>query len=588
MNTAIFVLYLFWRDELYNSNNTRKNYNNFHENRSSRFKKEIFINVNDNEMRIAIADDGRLAELYVETPEKVRTVGDIYLGRVQKVMPGIRAAFIDIGQHADGFLHFSDIAENMDSFSSMLGEDNDFDIDDSENADSSEGKPAAEHHPQNRKNQPETTAETKTEFVPNLEKNQEILVQIVKEPIAKKGSRITSNITLAGRFLVLMPFSNTIGVSKKIYNYKEKRRLKRIVAEMLPQNFGVIIRTNAEGVEESAFRKDISMLLEKWDGIQDELKTAKAPQCVYRDATMVSSVMRDLLNDQVDRIVVDDKKVYKQIKNYVRWAAPALDDQIYNYKGKSPIFDAVGIEKDVESAFSRKVWLRSGGYIIIEQTEAMVVVDVNSGRYAAKREQEMNSLKTNLEASREICRQLRLRDIGGIIVVDFIDLQDEKNRKKIYDELKKEFKKDRAKSNVVPMTEFGLIQITRQRIRPSVLHTISEGCPTCGGTGIVQSKFNTITSIERWVKRFKAQANERKLELRVHPSIAQMLNEGKIFSVRMKWMLRYFMHITIVPDQTIHMNDFKCISPARDGADVTADFQPMSDTEIENASHDAV
>lgn len=588
MNTAIFFLYLFWRDELYNNNNTRKNYNNSHENRSSRLKKEIFINVNDNEMRIAIADDGRLAELYVETPEKVRTVGDIYLGRVQKVMHGIRAAFIDIGQHADGFLHFSDIAENMDSFSSMLGEDNDFDIDDSENADSSEGKPAGEHHPQNRKNQPETTAETKTEFVPNLEKNQEILVQIVKEPIAKKGSRITSNITLAGRFLVLMPFSNTIGVSKKIYNYKEKRRLKRIVAEMLPQNFGVIIRTNAEGVEESAFRKDISMLLEKWDGIQEELKTAKAPQCVYRDATMVSSVMRDLLNDQVDRIVVDDKKVYKQIKNYVRWAAPALDDQIYNYKGKSPIFDAVGIEKDVESAFSRKVWLRSGGYIIVEQTEAMVVIDVNSGRYAAKREQEMNSLKTNLEAAREICRQLRLRDIGGIIVVDFIDLQDEKNRKKIYDELKKEFKKDRAKSNVVPMTEFGLIQITRQRIRPSVLHTISEGCPTCGGTGIVQSKFNTITSIERWVKRFKAQANERKLELRVHPSIAQMLNEGKIFSVRMKWMLRYFMHITIVPDQTIHMNDFKCISLARGGADVTADFQPMSDTEIENASHDAV
>jgi ribonuclease G len=217
----------------------------------------------------------------------------------------------------------------------------------------------------------------------------------------------------------------------------------------------------------------------------------------------------------------------------------------------------------------------------------MVVVDVNSGRYAAKREQEMNSLKTNLESAREICRQLRLRDIGGIIVVDFIDLQDEKNRKKIYDELKKEFKKDRAKTNVVPMTEFGLIQITRQRIRPSVLHTISEGCPTCGGTGIVQSKFNTITSIERWVKRFKAQANERKLELRVHPSIAQMLNEGKLFSTRTKWMLRYFMHIVIVPDQTVHMNDFKCISPARDGADVTADFQPMSDTEIESASQDA-
>lgn len=535
-------------------------------------------------MRIAIAEDGRLAELYVETPEKVRTVGDIYLGRVQKVMPGIRAAFIDIGQQADGFLHFSDIAENMDSFSSMIDE-SDIEVDDG-----TDHSDEMTHHengsdvataPAPVKKEP---AEPAKEFIPSLERNQEILVQIVKEPIAKKGSRITTNITLAGRFLVLMPFSNTIGVSKKIYNFREKRRLKKIVAEMLPENFGVIIRTNAEGVEEEAFRKDISMLLEKWNSIQENLKSAKAPECVYNDANMVSSVMRDLLNDQVDRIVVDDKKVYKEIKNYVRWAMPDLEEQIYNYKGKAPIFDAVGIEKDVESAFSRKVWLRSGGYIIIEQTEAMVVVDVNSGRYAAKREQEMNSLKTNLEAAREICHQLRLRDIGGIIVVDFIDLQDEKNRKKIYDELKKEFKKDRAKSNVVPMTEFGLIQITRQRIRPSVLHTISEGCPTCGGTGIVQSKFNTITAIERWVKRFKSQTNEKRLEIRVHPGIATMLTEGSVFSTRTKWMLRYFMHIKITSDNTIHINDFKCFTSSRGEEEITAEFQPKSETEAEIAA----
>ena len=565
---------------MYNNNNNNNYRNNNYQPRS-RSKKEIFINNNDNEMRIAIAEDGRLAELYVETPEKVRTVGDIYLGRVQKVMPGIRAAFIDIGQQNDGFLHFSDIAENMDSFSSMIDE-NDFDVDDSdenaagENANQEGGDKAVAAPPRKQ-----VTDQQRQEFIPALERNQEILVQIVKEPIAKKGSRITTNITLAGRFLVLMPFSNTIGVSKKIYNFREKRRLKRIVSEMLPENFGVIIRTNAEGVEEDAFRKDISMLLEKGNGIQEELKNAKAPLCVYRDATMVSSVMRDLLNDQVDRIVVDDKKVYKQIKNYVRWAMPDLEEQIYNYKGKAPIFDAVGIEKDVESAFSRKVWLRSGGYIIIEQTEAMVVIDVNSGRYAAKREQEMNSLKTNLEAARELCHQLRLRDIGGIIVIDFIDLQDEKNRKKIYDELKKEFKKDRAKSNIVPMTEFGLIQITRQRIRPSVLHTVSEGCPTCGGTGIVQSKFNTITSIERWVQRFKSQTGEKRLEIKVHPSISTMLNEGKIFSFRFRWMLRYFMHIRITPDQTIHINDFKCFTPARGEEEITPEFQPKSDAEAE-------
>lgn len=546
---------------MYPSNRPYQNQNRY------KPKKEIFINVNDNEMRIAITEENKLVELSVETPEKVRTVGDIYLGKVQKVMPGIRAAFVNIGQPIDGFLHFSDVANNTDSFSSLIGDEMDFSDDDNDPADGDQ-KPA---EPKLSTGKP---GRQESDFIPDLQKDQEILVQIIKEPIAKKGSRITTNITLAGRFIVLMPFSKSIGVSKKIYNFKEKRRLRRIVSDLLEDNFGAIIRTNAEGVEEEAFRKDISMLMDKWKAIEEGLKTAVAPQLVYKDATMISSMTRDLLNDDVDRVVIDDKKAYKQIKSYVKWAAPQLEDLIYYYKGKSPIFDAVGIEKDVESAFSRKVWLKSGGYIIIEQTEAMVVIDVNSGRYAAKKEQELNSLKTNLEAARELCRQLRLRDIGGIIVIDFIDLQDEKNKKKIYDELKKEFKKDRAKTNVVPMTEFGLIQITRQRIRPSVLHTISESCPMCAGTGVVQTKSNTITSIERWIQRFKTTTGERKLELRTHPSVADTLNAGSIFSTRFKWMFRYFMHISIVGDKTIHFNDFRGVSVARN-LDVTDEYMSV-------------
>ncbi|MCK6602084.1 MAG: Rne/Rng family ribonuclease [Bacteroidetes bacterium] len=542
-------------------------------------KKEIFINVNENEMRIAITEDNRMAELYVETPDKVRTVGDIYLGRVQKVMPGIRAAFVDIGQPIDGFLHFSDVANNTSEFSALIGdEEGDYDTSDSDSDDESDGS-----KPQDRQRQ--GRPKDNPDFIPDLERDQEILVQIVKEPIAKKGSRITTNLTLAGRFVVLMPFSKTIGVSKKIYNYKEKRRLRRIVSEMLTSDLGAIIRTNAENVEEEIIRKDITILINKWKGIQDELKDAKPPKLVYKDATMISSVMRDLLNDQVDRIVIDDKKTYKQIKSYISWTAPHLEECVYYYKGREPIFDAAGIEKDVESAFSRKVWLKSGGYIIIEQTEAMVVIDVNSGRYAAKKEQEMNSLKTNLEAAREICHQLRLRDIGGIIVVDFIDLQDEKNKKKIYDELKKEFKKDRAKSNVVPMTEFGLIQITRQRIRPSVLATISEACPMCAGTGLVQAKSNTITSIERWIQRFMAATGERKLEVKVHPTMAGILNAGYIFSTRYKWMFRYRMLIRIEQDPAIHLNDFRAFSVARN-LDVTDEFMTESGDDHEDHRHD--
>lgn len=301
------------------------------------------------------------------------------------------------------------------------------------------------------------------------------------------------------------------------------------------------------------------------------MKAEKAPALLYKDLSMTSSVMRDLFTSDVTRVVTDSRKLYREVRAYLKGVAPPLVDKIEFYKGKEPIFDVFNIEKETEQTLSRKVWLKNGGYIIIEHTEAMVVIDVNSGRYAAKREQELNSLRTNLEAARETARQIRLRDIGGIIVIDFIDLEDEKNKKKVYDELKKEFRKDRAKSTILPMTEFGLVQITRQRIRQSLLHTLSEPCPMCAGTGLVQSKSTIVTQIERWIRRFKSESREFRLVLTVHPLIADYLTERTISRLT-RLMLRYFVRIKLVSDQSLSVDDFKFLS-RKQNRDITDQYR---------------
>jgi ribonuclease G len=272
---------------------------------------------------------------------------------------------------------------------------------------------------------------------------------------------------------------------------------------MLPKGFGAIIRTVADGKTDEMLQQDLDDLVKTWEGIEKAVKSAKAPALIYKDMNTTSSVIRDLFQETVEHVVVDEKKLFKEIRTYVQWMSPDMLNRVEYYREKEPVFDKYGIEKDIQVLLSKKVWLKSGGYLFIEKTEAMTVIDVNSGRYAAKREQELNSLRTNLEAAREVCRQVRLRDIGGLIVVDFIDLEDDKNQKKIYDEMKKELRRDRAKVTVLPMTEFGLVQITRQRIRQSVQLSFSEACPMCGGTGQVQSKTSTMNQIERWIKRFK-------------------------------------------------------------------------------------
>ncbi|MEK6756500.1 MAG: Rne/Rng family ribonuclease [Bacteroidota bacterium] len=545
-------------------------------------KKEIIINSTANEHRIAILEDGRLAELFVETPGKERMVGDIYLGRIAKVMHGIRAAFIDIGLQQDAFLHFSDIASSLGEYNAL------FEDEDEENGSSSasgqhasggslrggsgEGVatfPAVEAKT-GRPSDGGAQAEEKRDREINLQKGQDILVQITKEPVGKKGVRVTSEISLPGRFLVLLPFDGKIGVSKKLTDFKEKRRLRRVVRSMLPAGFGAIIRTVAEGKDDTLIRQDLEELIRVWRNIEKAVKIEPPPTLVYKDMTTTSSVIRDLFSDKVERVAVDDKKLFKEVKAYVQWMSPDMLDRLEHYKGKEPIFDKYGVEKDIQTLMSKKVWLKSGGYIFIERTEAMTVIDVNSGRYAAKREQELNSLRTDLEAAREIARQLRLRDIGGIIVADFIDLEDEKNKKKVYDEMKKELKKDRAKATVLPMTEFGLVQITRQRIRQTVQLSLSDACPTCGGTGLVQSKTTTINQIERWIRRFKSESREFRLELRVNPHVAAILSHGTISRLT-KIMFKLFVKIKLIPDPALPMDEFRFIS-VRQKKDITDQY----------------
>ncbi|MBN1398049.1 MAG: Rne/Rng family ribonuclease [Bacteroidetes bacterium] len=538
-------------------------------------KKDIIINSTANEHRIAILEDGKTAELFVETPGKDRNIGDIYLGRVAKVMPGIRAAFINIGMEQDAFLHFSDIG-SIEEYNSLFEEDDDEKEDEiadginnssfqnsgdatAGNGEKTETQTAVrtderEFHKGHRRRQ----AQQRFPQV-NLQKDQEILVQITKEPVGKKGVRVRSAISLPGRFLVLIPFDGKVGVSKKLNSFKEKRRLRRVVRAMLPKGFGAIIRTVADGKSDEMLQEDLKDLVKTWEGIEKAVKSAQAPALIYKDMNTTSSVIRDLFQETVEHVVVDQKKLYKEIRNYVQWMSPDMVNRVEYYHDREPIFDKYGIEKDIQTLLSKKVWLKSGGYLFIEKTEAMTVIDVNSGRYAAKREQELNSLRTDLEAARELCRQVRLRDIGGLVVVDFIDLEDDKNQKKIYDEMKKELKKDRAKVTILPMTEFGLVQMTRQRIRQSVQLSFSEACPMCGGTGQVQSKTSTMNQIERWIKRFKSEKREYRLELRVHPTIAEYLSHGTISRLA-KLQLKFFVRIKLVPDPKLPADEFKFYS----------------------------
>ena len=504
-------------------------------------KNQIIIHSSGKQTRVALLENGELAQLFIESEENQRTVGDIYHARVHKVMGGIRAAFIDVGMEKDAFLHFSDAGDHLGQYIKMMNGE----------------KAISKSAEKDLKNFNKLSNYDKQMLAGKLLRNgQNLLVQIVKEPIGSKGPRVSTDITIAGRFLVLIPMGEYIALSKKINNNKERRRLKKTVGDMLPDGFGVIVRTVAQGQDKESIEEDMRTVLVKWEKMLNKLEESTPPTLLYKDLDITESLIRDLFAKQYDRVLIDDYQLYKSIKSYVSQIAPKMLPSVQLYKGKENVFDSVGVGNDVNSIFSPRVRMPSGGYLIFEQTEAMYVVDVNSGPYAAKQKQEDNSLKTNLEAAREIAKQLRLRDIGGIIVVDFIDLRDDKNRKKIYDELKKEFKKDQAKTNILGMSDFGLVQITRQRIRPSVVNSVSKVCPMCGGSGSVVSQDTIITDIESWISKLKYSTQYRAVDIYVNPYLKSFLTKG-IFSPRWKWQLRYGMRISFIAEENTSLNEFK-------------------------------
>lgn len=520
----------------------------------SSIKKEILINATSKEIRIALTEDAKLVEFFVESPDQERNVGDIYLGKVGKVMQGIRAAFIDLGFPQDAFLHFSD-TNSFGSISSIDDEDSEIEEDEEENDNGTSYG----------------STENKIRFNPNdLKRNQEVIVQITKEPVGKKGVRVTSKISIPGRYLVLIPFGKKVGMSKKIYQPREKYRLRKIVRSVLPKGFGVIVRTVAANQDEKLILDDLNKLISEWNKIEEKLKTAKAPEILYKDASTTSSVIRDLLKVDISRLVVDSKKIHREIKNYIDNTSPVYSERLELYTGNQPLFDAFKIEKQLNESLNKKVWVKGAGYIVIENTEAMTVIDVNSGKYAKEKEQEINSLNTNIESAKEIVRQIRLRDLGGIIVVDFIDLYEEKSRKKLYEELRKEFRKDRAKVTVLPMSEFGLVQITRQRIRQNILTATSDLCPMCAGTGHIQSRTGFLTEMERWIQRYKGSGESHTLVLKVNPFVYDYLTKG-IFSRLTKIKFKYFVRFKAEIENSLALDDFKFYD-IKTGKDITTNY----------------
>jgi ribonuclease G len=496
-------------------------------------KKDIIINSTNEETRIAILEDDMLTEIFVERPETQRMVGDIYKGKISRVLPGMQAAFIDIGHEQNAFLHFSDVSEATSQFL----------------VDMEEEQEVEKIYNKQTKNALFNAAK-------ELKKGQEIVVQIMKEPLGKKGSRLTSQISIPGRFAVLVPNQNYIGVSRKISNLKEKKRLKQIAKGVLPNNFGMIIRTQADRKSERQIAKDINGLLKSWNKIDKRIKESQAPCLVYKDMGMASSIIRDLFTEDVTCVVVDSRKLMREIMTYVKDVAPKLKHKIEYYNTKTPIFEHYNIEDELKRSMQSKVWLKNGAYIIIEQTEAMVTIDVNSGKYVGKKDQESNSLKINLEAAREIARQARLRDLGGLIVIDFIDVQQEDNKKKIFLELKREFNKDRSITKIEELSRFGLMEMTRQRVRPSVLHSIHEECPQCQGTGLIPSIPTLLSDLERWLQRYRLGRGDRRITIRVPSQVYKYVMRGK-YSRRIRLMWKYWMKLNFVKDEALDSRDFK-------------------------------
>jgi ribonuclease G len=486
---------------------------------------ELVINSTPNEVVIALLNDKRLVELHREKNNSRFSVGDIYLGRAKKVMTGLNAAFVDVGYEKDAFLHYLDLGPQARSLNKFVEQ-------------TQNGKQNVSNL-MYFKNEPDIKKDGKINDI--IKSGQNVLLQIAKEPISAKGPRVTTEISLAGRYLVLIPFSDKISVSSKIRNYEEKSRLKELMHSIKPKNFGVIVRTVAENKSVSDLETDLNDLVKRWDESFKVLKTAAPPLRLLGEVDRTNAILRDFLNASFNAIHVNDSKVFEDLKQYVKTIAPDKLDILKLYSGKVPIFDAYGIEKQIKGLFGKTVHMKSGAYLVIEHTEALHVIDVNSGNRAkSDNTQEQNAMEVNMDAAREVARQLKLRDMGGIIVVDFIDMHSQENRKQLFDFLKEEMKTDRAKHNILPPSKFGLIQITRQRLRPEVNVEVLESCPSCEGTGKVQPSLLFVDQIENTLRFIIKEQNEKNITLHLHPYIEAFIKKGGFLrSMQWKWYFEY-------------------------------------------------
>ncbi len=453
----------------------------------------IIINASSQETRAALLESGQLAELYIERQKDTSLVGNVYKGRVVKILPGMQSAFVDIGLEKAAFLHVADVYSSLDY--SVFGEDI------------------------------EETIPLHLPIEDLLQEGQEVLVQVSKDPIGTKGARITSYITIPGRYLVLMPGVEHIGISRRISDEKERTRLRELVSELQPQNFGLIIRTASEGCTEEEIKKDIDFLMLLWQNIQSKKEKVHSPHLLYSDLDLAFRSVRDLLGHEVSKLIIDSEEEYKRLVEFINTYFPKLISKIELYEGDEPIFDAHGIELEIPKALGKRVWLKSGGYIVIEQTEALTAIDVNTGKFVGKATLEDTLLKTNLEAVKEIAYQIRLRNLGGIIIIDFIDMEKEENRKKLFSSLQEAMSKDRVKSTILQVSELGLIQMTRKRVRESLGRALCEPCSYCEGRGFIKSPTTVCYEIFMELRKMGSTRSNGKVMITAHPLITDLLYE---------------------------------------------------------------
>ena len=498
-------------------------------------KSELIVDVQPKEVSIALLEDSRLVSLQKESRNIAYAVGDIYLAKVKKLMPGLNAAFVNVGYEKDAFLHYLDLGSSFASYSTFLKQA----LDD------------RKHQPSLPKMKLKPDIDKHGQITDVLQPGQELMVQIVKEPISSKGPRLTTEITLTGRYMVLIPFGDKISVSQKIKTSEEKIRLRRLIESIRPKNFSIIIRTSAEGKRVTELNHELRTLLQCWEDTVARAQCATAPALIFEEESRIVGVLRDIFNPDFESIHVNDPDVYSQISKYVNLIAPDRSSIVQLYQKPEPIFDHFGITRQIKSSFGKTVSFKSGAYIIIEHTEALHVIDVNSGnRSKAAADQETNALEVNMRAADEIARQLRLRDMGGIIVIDFIDMAKSEHRQKLYEHMREIMATDRARHNILPLSKFGLMQITRQRVRPALDITTDEECPSCFGKGKVQPSLLFTDLLREKIDYLVDELKQTGFTMYVHPFVDAYLKKGLISTFR-RWRMETGKKFNVRPDQSL-------------------------------------